>query len=111
MDGEPRFLTRELIDLLHRESLMQYGGSEGVRDQGGLESAIDAPKNIHLYESGDIYEIAAGYAFHIAEAQAFVDGNKRTGIAAALIFLDIHGCEVFRRPRNFLSVKVVSDFC
>jgi death on curing protein len=84
---EPEFLTPAIIDQLHSDSLALFGGSEGVRDRGLVESAIASARNTYLYGRGDLFDIAASYAFHIAEAQAFLDGNKRTAVAAALTFL------------------------
>ena len=85
-DATPAFLSREIIDALHARSLEAYGGLTGVGDDGGLQSAIFAPQNVYFYENGDLFEVAAAYAFHIAEAQAYLDGNKRTAVASALVF-------------------------
>lgn len=76
---------------LHRESLRRHGGSDGNRDPAGTESAIAQPQNDYFYGGAAVFEIAAANAFHIAQAQAFIDGNKRTGAAAALAFLQIAG--------------------
>jgi death-on-curing protein len=84
---EPEFLTLAIIEQLHADSLALFGGSDGIRDHGLIESALASAKNTFLYGNGDLCEIAASYAFHIAEAQAFLDGNKRTAAAAALTFL------------------------
>jgi death on curing protein len=89
--SEPRFLSLEEVLELQARALRRYGGTAGIRDAHLLQSAIHQPLNVFLYEQGDLFEIAAAYAFHIAEAQAFLDGNKRTGIAAALTFLDGNG--------------------
>ena len=62
----------------------------GLRSEDALESAIAQPLNVYLYGNGDLYEIAAAYAFHIAESQAYLDGNKRTGVQAAVDFLEIN---------------------
>ena len=78
---------------LHARSLREHGGSEGVRDPAGLESAIGQPRNDYYYGGADLFGVAAAYAFHIAQAQAFVDGNKRTGIAAALFCLQMAGID------------------
>lgn len=51
------------------------------------------PRNVHHYSGGDLFEIAATYAYHIAEAQAYIDGNKRTAIASALVFLECNGVD------------------
>lgn len=84
---EPEFLTPAIIEQLHADSLALFGGSEGVRDRGLVESALASARNTLLYGRGDLFDIAATYAFHIAEAQAYLDGNKRTAVAAALTFL------------------------
>ncbi len=80
----PVFLTREVIDNIHADSLALFGGSAGIRDDGLIESALGSAQNAWFYGRGDLFEVAAAYAFHLAQAQAFIDGNKRTGIAAVL---------------------------
>jgi death-on-curing protein len=89
--SNPLFLTRETIEELHLESLRRFGGSQGLRDPGLIESALASAQNTHLYADGDAFEIAAAYAYHIAQAQAYLDGNKRTAVAAALVFLSVNG--------------------
>lgn len=91
---QPEFLTRGIIDQLHADSLHGFGGSVGVRDEGMVQSALGSAENTWLYGSGDLFEVAASYAFHSAEAQAFVDGNKRTAVAAAMTFLTGNGVEI-----------------
>jgi death-on-curing protein len=88
---EPEFLTPAIVEQLHADSLALFGGSEGVRDRGLVESAIASARNTYLYGHGDLFDIAATYAFHLAEAQAYLDGNKRTAVAAALTFLQGNG--------------------
>jgi death-on-curing protein len=83
--SEPIFLTLNETLRLHDRSLAEHGGSAGIRDPGLVESALASAKNIHFYARGDVFDVAAGYAFHLAESQAFVDGNKRTGVAVALV--------------------------
>lgn len=85
--SDPLFLSLETVYLLHRKSLQRHGGLDGVRDEGAIESALAAAQNTWLYGDGDKFDIAAAYAFHIAESQAFLDGNKRTAVACALTFL------------------------
>ena len=91
---QPEFLTREIIDQLHADSLHKFGGSAGGRDEGMVLSALGAAENTWFYGIADLFEVAASYAFHIAEAQAFVDGNKRTAVAAAMTFLTGNGVEI-----------------
>jgi death-on-curing protein len=93
MASEPQFLTLEQVEAVHDRSLSEHGGSQGLRDIGGLESAVIQPQHVYFYEQADLFEIAAAYAFHIAEAQAYLDGKKRTAVASALIFLELNGIE------------------
>jgi death-on-curing protein len=85
------FLTHAQVETLHRLALEQHGGRDGVRDPSALEAAVLHPRNVHFYVQGDLFDVAAAYAFHLAESQAFLDGNKRTGMAAALVFLRLNG--------------------
>jgi death-on-curing protein len=92
--SEPRFLIVEQVERLQRGMIELFGGTHGLRDPVLLEGAVIHPRNVYYYAQGDIYDVAAAYAFHIAQAQAFLDGNKRTGIAAALTFLEGNGVAV-----------------
>ncbi len=87
------FLSVEQVIDLHDEMISRYGGMHGIRDMGLLLSAIEMPKATmfgeYLHES--IYDKAAAYLFHIVCNHAFIDGNKRTGAAASLIFLTQNG--------------------
>jgi death-on-curing protein len=90
------FLSLDDVIELHRLQLANYGGADGIRDQGLLESAVMMPQASFGGEfvHTNLFEMAAAYAFHIAENQPFVDGNKRTALASALIFLDWHNIEI-----------------
>lgn len=97
-EDEPIFLDERLVDRLHEKSLGRFGGASGIRDIAGLASAIDAPRNFYHYENeADLFELAAAYAFHIAEAQAYLDGNKRTAVSSAISFLKMNPSS---RPRD-----------
>jgi death-on-curing protein len=85
------FLELDDVLGLHEESLIRYGGATGLREPGLLDSAMAAARNTFLYTGGDEFDVAAAYAFHLAESQCFFDGNKRTGIGAALLFLKLNG--------------------
>ena len=93
MVREPKFLTLDEVLYLHDESLRRFGGLEGLGNPGLIESALGSAQNAHWYGHGDLFDIAAAYAFHLAEAQAFTDGNKRTGAASALVFLMRNGVD------------------
>ena len=90
------YLSLDVVLEIHQRQLKEFGGSDGARNQSGLESAVETPKA--TFDGKDLYpslfEKAAAYAFHIAEAQAFVDGNKRAALDVALTFLAINGYEI-----------------
>jgi death-on-curing protein len=89
---EPEFLTWEIVAALHRKSLVRFGGIDGERDRGALEGALAAAENTYFYGNGDLHDIGAAYAFHLAQSQGFLDGNKRTAVACAATFLVRNGC-------------------
>ena len=96
--SEPLFHSLEQVEILHRRSLALYGGGARTRDQGGLESAVFQPQQLYFYGQPDLYDLPAAYAFHIAESQAYIDGNKRTGATAALTFLKMNGVRTHAEP-------------
>ena len=90
---QPIFLTlAEVIDV-HGNQIELYGGQNGVRDFGLLQSAVAQPEASFagqwLHE--DIFLMAAAYAFHLCQNHPFFDGNKRTALASALVFLELNG--------------------
>jgi len=104
--SEPDFLTLDEVLRLHARSLAEHGGSAGVRDIGLVESAMASAKNTYYYAGGDLFDVAAAYAFHLAEAQAFIDGNKRTATVAALVFLAKNGVYVAPAAWKFYSAMI-----
>ena len=91
--NQPRFLTLVEVLAILQDQVTRYGGEFGIRDLGLLSSAIAVPQASfggHALHS-DLFEIAAAYAFHICQNHPFLDGNKRVGLASALVFLDLNG--------------------
>ena len=86
------FLTLDDIIESHQNQIETYGGSHGIRDIGLLESAIAQPEASFggQYLHADIFQMAAAYLYHLVMNHPFVDGNKRVGLEAALIFLEIN---------------------
>ena len=86
------FLTLDDIIESHQNQIDTYGGSHGIRDIGLLESAIAQPEASFggQYLHADIFEMAAAYLYHLVMNHPLVDGNKRVGLEAALIFLEIN---------------------
>jgi len=88
---EPIWLSADLVIAIHDEQLRIFGGPEGLRDPGALESALGRAQNRFHYDEGDLAALAAAYAFGIANNHAFVDGNKRTAFLAIITFLGLNG--------------------
>lgn len=92
----PTFLSPDEVLAIHADQIARYGGAADLRDPGLLLSAIAQPEasfgGVLLHQ--DVFAMAAAYLFHIVQNHPFVDGNKRTGTAAALVFLDLNGFEV-----------------
>lgn len=84
-------MTRAEVEAIHCRSLEEHGGQDGIRNEHGLESALAQPMHVYFYGQGDLYDMAAAYAYHLAENQPFIDGNKRTAITTSLMFLESNG--------------------
>ena len=103
------FLTLQDVLEIHEELISVYGGESGVRDLALLRSAIEMPRAGHadgfLHES--LFDMAAAYLFHLVQNHPFVDGNKRTGAATAIIFLTLNGVRI-RNDENGLVDTTLS---
>lgn len=91
-----RFLTKDEVIFIHADQIEQYGGSFGIRDEGLLASALAQPEAMFGDEflHPTLASRAAAYLFHLVKNHPFVDGNKRVGTAAALVFLNFNGLEL-----------------
>jgi death on curing protein len=94
--GPVDFLGLDDVLHIHQDQIERYGGAVGMRDMGLLQSAVAMPAaefgDRYLHE--DIFEMAAAYLVHITQNHPFVDGNKRTGAVAAVVFLEMNGIEL-----------------
>ncbi|MEP9397158.1 type II toxin-antitoxin system death-on-curing family toxin [Mesorhizobium sp. KR2-14] len=88
------FHSREFVEAMHAEQLRLHGGAAGIRDDGMLESALARPLQKEAYGEPDLCDLAAAYLFGIVKNHPFVDGNKRTGFAAADLFLYFNGLSI-----------------
>ena len=106
------FLSLEDILTLHENQVELYGGEQSIRDIGLLDSAIAQPRATFggEYLHSDVYEMAAAYLFHIVQNHPFVDGNKRTGVVAAMVFLDFNGVKI-DAPKGSLHDLTLSVAC
>lgn len=89
---------------VHARLLAETGGSSGLRDEALFESALAAAENRHFYEAADAVSCAASYAYHLTQAHAFVDGNKRLGAAIAETFLATNGFELVMTDQELVEL-------
>ncbi len=104
----PEFLTLEDLLESHLEQIAQYGGSPGVRDLGLLQSALAQPETQFdgQYLHADTYMMAAAYLYHIVQNHPFLDGNKRVGLEAALVFLEINDHPVIATNEELVKLTM-----
>jgi death-on-curing protein len=91
--SEPRWLDTAIILDVHAEQLALFGGADGIRDRGLLESALARPLNKFGHGESDLAALAAAYAFGLARNHPFVDGNKRAAFASIIVFLGLNGID------------------
>jgi len=92
--AEPVWVELDVVLAIHDEQLAEHGGQPGVRDPGLLESALGRPRNQFAYGEPSITRLAASYAFGISRNHPFLDGNKRTSLVVAELFLELNGYEL-----------------
>ena len=93
--SEPIWLDSQDLYVLHNQLLARFGGLEGIRDEGLLESALYRPVQKFQYEpKSTLAELAASYSYGIARNHPFFDGNKRSALLAAIVFLGINGMKL-----------------
>ena len=92
------WVDKQLLLLLHDESLAEHGGAAGLRDEGLLDSALARPMNLIAYGEPDLAELAASYGVGLAKNHAFVDGNKRAAFLAVGLFLRLNGHRLNASP-------------
>ncbi len=92
MTAGPKWISKKALLLLQEESLAQFGGARGMRDEGLLDSALARPENLQVYQPEcTLADLAASYAFGLAKNHAFLDGNKRVAFLSMGVFLAING--------------------
>ena len=101
---EPIWLDVDEVIDMHAEQLARFGGPEGVRDRGLLESAMSRPVNQWHYGQTDMAALAAAYAFGLARNHAFVDGNKRIAFHAMMVFLRGNAIEFAPEPAHATAI-------
>jgi len=101
----------EVVLAVHDEQLAEHGGLSGIRDRGAVESALARPRNLAAYDAcDDLARLAAAYAYGVARNHGFADGNKRTALVIADLFLMLNGHELVSSPAdNVLTILGVAD--
>ena len=107
---EPVFLGLDEVIEIHHDQIKRYGGHAGMGDVGILKSAIAMPSATFdgKYLHKDIYEMAAAYLFHIVRNHPFIDGNKRTGAVASIVFLMMNGMDFHGDDNDFEKIVLLT---
>jgi death on curing protein len=108
---EPVWIDKPEVLIAHSMQLTEHGGSDGIRDETLLDSALAKPRNVFAYsDSADLPRLAASYAFGIARNHAFIDGNKRTALVVSEGFLRINDMKVVSTPEEkYLTFLHLAD--
>lgn len=103
-----KFLNKQTILAFHQDQVKTYGGQQGVRDEGLLESALAQPQASFggEYVHEGIYEMAAAYGFHICNNHPYYDGNKRTALVAIYTFLFVNGYRLQANKKSLYAVMI-----
>ena len=104
---EPVWLDESEVLALHSKLVAEHGGLNALRDAGLLSSALARPLNLLAYGSPALHELAAAYCYGLVRNHPFVDGNKRVGLAAADVFLQLNGYELTATEME--AVAVIRD--
>jgi death on curing protein len=101
---EPEWLDTDMVLDIHAEQLAIFGGGDGIRDLGLLESALARPLNKFAYGETDLAALAAAYAFGIARNHPFVDGNKRAAFGSMIVFLGLNEIDLDVPPQDATAI-------
>lgn len=105
--GEQRWLTDTMLLAIHARQIERYGGAHGVLDENVIRSALARPIQRWSYdENADLADFAAAYLVGFARSQGFNDGNKRTSLACALVFLALNGHELHVQPKELYALAM-----
>ena len=97
--NDPDWIVKAECFAFHDALLARFGGLGGIRDEGLLDSALNRPLHLFHYGEPNLFDLAAAYAEGIVKNHPFLDGNKRSGLMAAALFLESNGY-VFQAPEE-----------
>jgi len=98
--AEPLWILERVVLAAHDQLLAAHGGAKGLRDAGALESALARPRQHYAYSSPDLIALAALYTAGLVRNHPFIDGNKRTGFAIGIVFLELNGFDFKAREED-----------
>jgi death-on-curing protein len=99
--NEPIWIDKPEVLIAHSMQLAEHGGSDGIRDETLLDSALAKPRNVYTYaDNVTLPRLAASYAFGLARNHAFIDGNKRTALVVSEGFLRLNGVRIISTPEE-----------
>ncbi len=105
MIEEVEWIEADITMAYHNRQIAEHGGTEGLRDEGLLLSALARPQNLNAYgEQVDLAALAASYAYGIAKNHPFLDGNKRTALVVSVAFLNLNGFDFDAEPSETYRV-------
>lgn len=103
---EPVWVCPAAVTRFHGESLMEFGGSPGIRDAGGIDSALARPRNLIAYGEPDLCDLAAAYTSGLCQNHGFVDGNKRTAFLTGFVFLYENGYTIVAEQAEVIAAML-----
>lgn len=112
VSDEPRWLSEAMLLAIHARQIERYGGAHGILDENVVRSALARPIHRWAYDDdADLADLAAGYLVGFARSQGFNDGNKRTALACALVFLAMNGYALHVPPAELyaLTMRVATN--
>lgn len=104
--NEPVWVNLDAVLIFHDESLLEFGGSSGIRDRGAIESALARPHNLFAYRQPDLFDLAAAYTAGLSQNHGFVDGNKRTAFLTGVVFLAENGYDIVAEQAEVIAAML-----
>ncbi|HET7274085.1 MAG TPA: type II toxin-antitoxin system death-on-curing family toxin [Longimicrobiaceae bacterium] len=109
-NSRPKWITKNTLMVLHARQVERHGGAHGVRDWAAVLRAHGTPGRYEMNNrSADLADLAAGYLVGFARSDGFQDGNQRTGLACALVFLVLNGQELHVPPRELYDLFLAAE--
>lgn len=109
LSGEPRWISKSTLLAIHAQQIERYGGAHGILDENVVFSALARPQHLWTYDtSADLPALAAAYLVGFARSQGFNDGNKRTALAAALVFLALNDLPLHVPPAELYTLTMAA---